>query len=180
MHILVLYDTYHGHTAAMAQEIAAGASEVRDAEVRLKQVVDAVADDLLWADGIALGSPTHMGSMGWQMKRFIDDVFASLWGRARLSGKVGAVFTTGGSGGAGGAELTLLALMANLAQQGMILLTHPHNVPGYRPDGISWGPTWSTGRGDLPPTEAQVAAARGHGRRLAELSGRVAAGGAPG
>lgn len=173
MKILILYDSYHGHTAAMAREVAAGAEQVAGAEVRLKTVSDAQKDDLLWAEGMAVGSPTHMGSIGWQMKRFIDHEFSALWGELKLAGKVGAVFTTGGAGGAGGAELAQLSLLANYAQQGMVIVTHPHNSPGYRPDGLPWGPSWSTGRGGRDPTPAQISSARALGQRLAEVTGRL-------
>jgi len=64
----------------------------------------------------------------------------------RLIGKTGAVFNTGGSGGAGGAELTMLGMLANLAENGMILVTHPRNATGFKPDGMHWGPTCSTGK----------------------------------
>lgn len=173
MKILVVYDSYHGHTATMAGEVAAGAEQAAGAEVRLKTVAEADRHDLTWADGIAVGSPTHMGSIGWQMKRFIDEEFSALWTEGHLVGKVGAVFTTGGSGGAGGAEMAQLVLLANFAQHGMILITHPHNSPGYRPDGIAWGPSWKTGRGGRAPTAAQVESARALGQRLAEVAGRM-------
>jgi len=173
MNIAVIYDTYHGHTEAMAKEVAAGAAAVSGIEVRCKRVEDATRDDLLWADGIAVGCPTHMGSPSWQMKRFIDKEFSQLWLKHALVGKVGTTFTTGGSGGAGGAELAHLALMANFAQQGMILVTLPRNTPGYQPDGMAWGATWATGRGDQPATEQQRDAAQAQGRLLAEITTKL-------
>ncbi len=173
MNIAVIYDTYHGHTEAMAKQVAHGAASVAGIEVRCKNVADATQDDLLWADGIALGSPTHMGSPAWQMKRFIDEAFSQLWLKHALVGKVGTTFTTGGSGGAGGAELAHLALLANFAQQGMILVTMPRNTPGYQPDGMAWGPTWATGKGDQPATKEQRDSAQAQGRLLSEITKKL-------
>jgi len=170
MKIAIIFDSYNGHTEKVAQAMAEGARDVPGAEVRCQPATETTEEDLLWAEGIALGSPTHMGSMGWQMKQLIDARFSPLWMKNALVGKVGAVFNTGGSGGAGGAELTLLSLLSNLAENGMILLSHPRNAPGYKPDGMHWGPTCVTGRGDLGPKDAHLEAARAHGKRLAEVT----------
>ena len=173
MNILVAFDSYNGHTEKMAKALAQGAESIQGTQVRCKPAGEVKEEDLLWADGIALGSPTHMGSAGWQMKKLIDEQFALQWMKNTLIGKVGAVFNTGGSGGAGGAELTMLGMISNLAENGFILVTHPRNAPGYRPDGMHWGPTCATGKGDAGPKEEHLTAARGHGRRLAEVTSKL-------
>lgn len=61
--ILVMYYSAGGHTKMMADLVAEGATAVPDTEVRLKSVAKATADDLVWCDGIAVGSPTHMGTI---------------------------------------------------------------------------------------------------------------------
>ncbi|MGA3058697.1 MAG: hypothetical protein ABSE70_11850, partial [Candidatus Limnocylindrales bacterium] len=53
--ILVLYFSKEGHTRLMADLVAEGAGTVPDTEVRLKDVEEASADDLVWCDGIAVG-----------------------------------------------------------------------------------------------------------------------------
>ena len=103
MNIAIIFDSYDQHTEKMATAMAEGA-QAAGAEVRCKPAKDTTAEDLTWAGGIALGSPTHMGSMGWEMKQLIDRVFSGLWMKNALVGRVGAVFNTGGSGGAGGAS----------------------------------------------------------------------------
>ena len=60
--ILVLYYSKDGHTKMMADLVAEGAAAIPPAEVRLKSVAEATADDLVWCDGVAAGSPTHMGT----------------------------------------------------------------------------------------------------------------------
>ena len=72
--ILVLYHSNTGNTAKMANLIAEGAATVSNMEIRKLTIDDATADDLLWCDGIALGSPTNMGSMAWKVKKWWDTV----------------------------------------------------------------------------------------------------------
>jgi NAD(P)H dehydrogenase (quinone) len=66
--VLVLYDSASGNTAKMAELVAAGAGGIAGIEVRLRKVDDASADDVVWCDGLALGSPTNMGLLSWKMK----------------------------------------------------------------------------------------------------------------
>ncbi len=71
--ILVLYDSASGNTAKMAGLVAEGAGSIPGVEVRLRQVEEATAEDVLWCDGLALGSPTNMELLSWKMKRFWDE-----------------------------------------------------------------------------------------------------------
>jgi NAD(P)H dehydrogenase (quinone) len=59
--VLVLFDSASGNTAKMAQLVAEGAASIPGVEVRLRQVEEATPEDVLWCDGLALGSPTNMG-----------------------------------------------------------------------------------------------------------------------
>ena len=59
--VLVLYDSASGNTAKMAELVAEGPGSISGVEVRLRKVEEATADDVLWCDGLALGSPTNMG-----------------------------------------------------------------------------------------------------------------------
>jgi NAD(P)H dehydrogenase (quinone) len=68
--VLVLYDSVSGNTAKMANLVAEGAGGIRGIEVRQRKVDEATADDVLWCDGLALGSPTNMGPRlrhGWRL-----------------------------------------------------------------------------------------------------------------
>jgi NAD(P)H dehydrogenase (quinone) len=71
--VLVLYDSASGNTAKMAGLVAEGAGGISGIEVRLRKVEEATPDDVLWCDGLALGSPTNMGLLSWKMKRFWDE-----------------------------------------------------------------------------------------------------------
>jgi len=126
--ILVLYYSRDGHTKIMADLVAEGAASVPDTEVRLKTVAEAVADDLVWCDGVATGSPTHMGTIAWEMKQWWDVVAQPLW--PKVEGKIGCAFTSSG-GLAGGGELTCLALQIVLMNYGLLVFGVPDYVaPG--------------------------------------------------
>ena len=71
--ILVLFDSKSGNVAKMAALVAEGAQRIADTEVRVRSVDDATPDDVLWCDGLAVGSPTNMGILSWKMKRFWDE-----------------------------------------------------------------------------------------------------------
>ena len=71
--VLVLYDSSTGNTEKMAYLVAEGAQRVEGIEVRIKKVDDATKEDVLWADGLVVGSPTHMGIISWKLKKFFDE-----------------------------------------------------------------------------------------------------------
>lgn len=139
--ILVIYSTTYGNTKAMAEEVVKGAKSVASTEVQLKTAEEVTIEDFLACDGVILGSPVHMGSPDWRVKKMIDTTCSALWMKDQLVGKVGAVFTTGsgfGSAG-GGCELTMLALLNNFAELGLLIVPLPKNTPGYKIGGLQWG-----------------------------------------
>jgi NAD(P)H dehydrogenase (quinone) len=150
--ILVMYHSKSGCTKMMADLVAEGAAGVPDAEVRLKAVAEATADDLAWCDGVAVGSPTHMGTIAWEMKRWWDVVAQPLW--PKIEGKIGCAFTSSG-GLAGGGELTCLALQIVLMNYGLLVFGIPDYVYG----------AVCAGR---PRNDGEREACRRLGRRLSE------------
>ena len=71
--ILVLYHSATGNTKKMAALVAEGAAQVHGSDVRVRAVGEATKEDVIWCEGIAVGSPTNMGVLSWQMKKFWDD-----------------------------------------------------------------------------------------------------------
>ena len=65
--ILVLYDSASGNVAQMARLVGEGAALIPGTEVRVRSLDEASADDVLWCDGLAVGSPTNMGLLSWRM-----------------------------------------------------------------------------------------------------------------
>ena len=123
--ILVLYDSVTGNTKAMAALVAEGAARSVDVEVRLRSVDEATTADILWCDGIALGSPTHLGVMSWKMKKFLDDLEEPLWGK--IDGRVGCAFSSSGGWG-GGNEIACLSLLIALINYGFLVFGLPDYV----------------------------------------------------
>ncbi|MCL4159664.1 UNVERIFIED_CONTAM: hypothetical protein GTU68_054873, partial [Idotea baltica] len=118
----------------MAEAIGEGASGL-GAEVRVRRVAElapadaieqnpkwaehlawaaenvevATLDDLEWADGIALGSPTRFGLPAAQLKQLLDQS-GGLWFKGAMIDKVVTAFTSA-STTHGGVESTTLALL---------------------------------------------------------------------
>ena len=115
--VLILFDSNSGNTAKMAEYVAEGAA-VDNIELRLKSVDDADGDDLLWCDGIALGSPTNYGTVSWKMKKWWDNLPAEQW--STMDGKIGCAFSSSGGWG-GGTELTCMTLLTILMNYGFLV-----------------------------------------------------------
>lgn len=116
--ILVLYDSKSGNVAAMAKLVAEGAAVVPDTEVRVRSVDEAKAEDVVWCDGIAVGSPTNMGLLSWKMKRFWDETMGEHW--MEIDGKIGCAFSSAGGWG-GGMELACQAILTVLMNFGFLV-----------------------------------------------------------
>jgi NAD(P)H dehydrogenase (quinone) len=157
--VLVLYHSETGNTGLMAELVAEGARTVPDTEVRLLSITEASADDLLWCDGVAVGSPTCLGSIAWQMKRFLDELVEPCW--PEIEGKIGCAFSSEG-GLQGGGELTCLALLTTLMNYGLLTFGIPDYVAPGRT--LHYGAV-CPGR---PRDDADREACRRLGRRLAE------------
>ena len=88
-------------------------SEVEDEPV-------ATLDDLEWADGVAVGTPTRFGNVAAQLKQFMDQA-GDLWQEGKLADRVGTAFTSSMTAH-GGQESTILALNNTLYHRGMVIL----------------------------------------------------------
>lgn len=157
--ILVLYHSEGGNTKQMAELVAEGVASVPQTELRLRTVDEGTADDLVWCDGIAAGSPTHMGTIAWQMKRWWDVVAQPLW--PEIEGKIGCAFSSSGGAGGGG-ELTCVAMQIVLMNYGLLVF----GVPDY----VGPGQTLHYGAicAGRPRNDAEREACRRLGKRLAE------------
>ena len=100
-HLLIVYHTQSGNTGRLAAAVRAGATSelVDDVEVRYLLVREAAAEDLLWADGLLLGTPENFGYMSGAMKDFFDRTFDSVEGR--ILSLPYAVFISAGNDGTG-------------------------------------------------------------------------------
>jgi NAD(P)H dehydrogenase (quinone) len=193
--IAVVFYSATGNVAALAEALAEGARDA-GAEVRVRPVAerapaeaiegnrrwkewvennpyDTVAslDDLEWADGIALGSPTRFGAAAEQLKAFLDTT-GGLWAQGKLASKVGTSFTSA-STGHGGLEATIVAMNMVFYHWGSLImpLGYAHD-PSLMETGNPYGASWVSRR-SARPDDAALGAARVQGARLAEVTARL-------
>ncbi len=173
--ILVIYASDYGHTKRAAAEVALGAERVVGTGVRLRSAAQATREEVLDADGLILGSPVHMGSVHWELKRFIDETLSALWIQDLMVGRVGGVFATGGGygGAGGGCELAMLSILATLAELGMVIVPLPKCSESYEHGGLHWGPYARCGTDALahtPPPAEHVPLLTAHGQNVARVA----------
>ncbi|MBN1302789.1 MAG: flavodoxin family protein [Anaerolineales bacterium] len=116
--VLVQYYSETGHTREMAELVALGASQVNGIDVRLKSIDQSTLEDVDWCHGIALGAPTHLGSIPWKLKKWWDEAVETQWGK--IDGKFGCAFSSAGGLG-GGPELTCMGLLTILMNYGFLV-----------------------------------------------------------
>jgi NAD(P)H dehydrogenase (quinone) len=117
--VAIVYHSGYGHTAAIAQAVARGAT-VKGVETKLIAVteIDQHWDDLKQADAIIFGTPTYMGGVSAPFKAFMD-ASSKAWVAQEWKDKVAAGFTHSGSQG-GDKFNTLTHLFTFAMQHGMI------------------------------------------------------------
>ncbi len=112
--VAVVFHSGYGHTQRMAQAVAEGAGAelvAIDAEGNLPE---GGWDTLAAADAIIMGSPTYMGTVSWQFKKFAD-ASSKPWYSQVWKDKVMAGFTN--SATMNGDKLSTLHYLFTLAMQ---------------------------------------------------------------
>lgn len=115
---IVIYHSGYGHTKRVAEHIAAGADAeliTIDAEGNLPE---GAWDKLNEADSIIMGSPTYMGSVSWQFKKFADAT-SKIWFTQGWKDKVFGGFTNSASF-SGDKQVSLITLQTLASQHGGI------------------------------------------------------------
>lgn len=156
--VLVLYYSKDGSTKKMAHLVAEGGEQIPGAEVRLKTIAETDREDIFWCDGLALGSPTHLGTVAAEMKSFWENLLPD-W--QKLDGKIGCAFSSQGGWG-GGAELTCQALLTILMNFGFLVF----GVTDY--SGHRFTAHYGATQAGEPRSEKEMESCRRLGKRLAE------------
>jgi NAD(P)H dehydrogenase (quinone) len=189
--IAVIYHSRNGTIHRLAGAAAEGAADV-GATVRLLRVRDDAAlpppaaagtgqpvaeaslDDLLWADGLVLGTPTYYGNVSAPLKRFIDSTSA-LWKRGLLSGRP-VTGLTSSTCTHGGREATLLALYHSMYHWGALIVPSGQAGPAARLNAELGGNPYGLSvpaRPDGAVTDLGLAGARLLGQRVCDVAGRL-------
>lgn len=113
-HIVVVYHSGYGHTQRMAQAVASGAGAELLAIDADGNLPEGGWDTLDAADAIVMGSPTYMGSVSWQFKKFAD-ASSKAWFVQGWKDKLFAGFTNSAS--MNGDKLSTLHYLFTLAMQ---------------------------------------------------------------
>lgn len=189
-----------GHVYRLAEAVAEGAREIKDAEVELLQVPELCPDDVLErtgakkareafahipvarvsdlvdADALIFGAPTRFGCMCAQMRYFVDQT-DELFAQGTLVDKVGSAFTSSGSQHTGH-ETTITGFHTTLLHHGMIVVGLPIDSHQMKMSEITGGSPYGAGTiagadGKRLPSENELAIARSQGRRVAAIAKKL-------
>src|SRR5258707_4783995 len=118
--VAVVYRSGFGHTKLQAEAVHRGAASVKGIEAKLYTTDEATNKlyELDQADAIIFGSPTYIGSMSSEMKKFIE-VAVQKWFTQSWKDKVAGAFTNSSSF-SGDKLNTLIGLVINAMQHSMI------------------------------------------------------------
>jgi len=181
--VAVVFHSGYGHTLRMAQSVAEGAGAELVAIDADGNLSDAGWATLNAADAIIMGSPTYMGSVSWQFKKFAD-ASSKAWFSQACKDKVFGGFTASANMN-GDKHSTLHYFMTLAMQHGGIWvgtgLNYNNTKASDRSDvnylASSAGPMAQT-PGDVGGAEmnaGDLETARLFGKRVAEVAARFVA-----
>lgn len=179
--VAVVFHSGYGHTQRMAQAVAEGAQAdlvTIDAEGNLPE---GGWDTLNAADAIVMGSPTYMGSVSWQFKKFAD-ASSKPWFSQAWKDKLFAGFTN--SATMNGDKLSTLHYLFTLAMQhsGVWVGTGlmPSNAKAAQRNDINYVGSFSGAMAQSPSDAAPGEMAQGDldtarlfGQRVAEVAAKL-------
>jgi NAD(P)H dehydrogenase (quinone) len=195
--VLVVFYSRMGHTAKLADAIVEGARGVRFTEVEARRIEDLAPESVIaqvpgWKDArdalaqryrtlesaaslvdydaIVFGAPTRYGVMAAELKNVFDQT-GPQWEKGLFVDKVGSAFTSVQTAH-GGHETTLWSIMTPMANLGMIIVPPGYTDPIMFTAGSPYGATATT-NADAGPTDADLAAARHQGKRVATVTAMV-------
>jgi len=136
--LAVVFYSLYGHTAKMAEAVAAGAKRISDVTVDIYQVPETLStevlqkmhapaktahpiaspDTLLGYDGFILGIPTRYGVWPGQWKSFWDAT-GQIWSKGGYHGKMAGTFVSTSSQH-GGIETTAFTALTTFVHHGII------------------------------------------------------------
>ncbi|RVU05764.1 flavodoxin family protein [Novosphingobium umbonatum] len=116
--IYVVYHSGYGHTKAVAEQVAEGAAAQLIAINADGEITEAGWAALDAADAIIFGTPTYMGNVSWQFKKFAD-ASSKQWFTRGWADKVFGGFTNSASP-SGDKQVAMITLQTLASQHGGI------------------------------------------------------------
>lgn len=179
--IVIVYHSGYGHTKKVAEAVAQGSAGrllAIDADGNLPP---GGWEKLSAAAAIVFGSPTYMGSVSWQFKKFAD-ASSKPWFGQHWKDKLAAGFTNSATMN-GDKHSTLHYLMTLAMQHSMLWVGSglmPSNSKGAMRNDVnyvgSFGGLMTATPSDASPEEmvpGDLETARQFGRRVAEVTSKV-------
>ena len=179
--VAVVFHSGYGHTQRMAQSVAEGAGATLVAIDAEGNLPEGGWETLASADAIIMGSPTYMGSVSWQFKKFAD-ASSKVWFSQGWKDKVMAGFTN--SATMNGDKLSTLHYLFTLAMQhsgvwvgtGMM----PSNSKAANRNDLNFVGSFSGAMAQTPSDAGvdemlagDLETAKQFGKRVAEIAGRL-------
>jgi NAD(P)H dehydrogenase (quinone) len=186
--VAIIFHSGYGHTKKQAEAVLAGAiSADASAELIAIDAEGNISEDqwatLNAADAIVFGSPTYMGSVSWQFKKFAD-VSSKPWFSQAWKNKIAAGFTN--SATMNGDKLSTLHYMFTLSMQHSMIWVGtglmPSNSKAAQRDDINYVGSFSGAMAQSPsdsspeegPAKGDLETARLFGMRVAQTADRMA------
>jgi NAD(P)H dehydrogenase (quinone) len=183
--VTVVYHSGYGHTAKQAQAVVAGMEAVEGVsamQIAIRPDGELTKSDweaLDASDAIVFGSPTYMGMVSWQFKKFADAT-SKRWFSLTWKNKLAAGFTNSASMN-GDKHSTIHYFITLAMQHGMIWVgtgMTPANAKSSTRDDInylgSYAGLLAQSPADASPEEAppagDLATATEFGRRIADVT----------
>lgn len=121
--VCVVYHSGYGHTQRVAESVVRGVESVADITCKLITVNELEEDSPSWAeldsaDAMIFGTPTYMGCVSADMKKFME-ITSGRWMELKWADKLAAGFTNSASQN-GDKQNTLVTLATFAAQHGMV------------------------------------------------------------
>jgi NAD(P)H dehydrogenase (quinone) len=138
-----------------------------------RDIPEASAADIEWADAVLFGSPTRFGNISAQLKQFIDGL-GGLWAQGKLADKVYSGFVSSATAH-GGQESTLLALYNSIHHFGGIIVSPGFTDPAKFADGNPYGTSHVDAQGNNPVDDTTRTAARIQAERVVKFAAQLKA-----
>ncbi|MGD9638015.1 MAG: flavodoxin family protein [Alphaproteobacteria bacterium] len=184
--IAVVFFSGYGHTKNQAEAVASGAKALNP-DVKLYEISkDGNLTEQEWQEldacqAIIFGSPTYMGSVSWQFKKFADDS-SKRWFEQKWKNKVAGGFTNSAS--LNGDKFSTMSYLQTFAMQHSMVWVGtglmPSNKKSAARDDINWLGSFSGAYAQSPsdsspeeaPTKGDIETAKLFGQRVAEITSK--------